>query len=398
VPRPTAFHSRMSALGVASRWEEWDGFLSPTMFDLDHLQEYIAVRTGCALFDVSPLYKYDVRGRDALALMNRVIVRDVHKCRVGQVLYTAWCDDDGKVIDDGTVFRLGEDSFRMTAAIPTLHWLQDNAVGLDVEIEDVSEHFAALALQGPTSRDLVQRLTNADLKGLRFFRCTQSEVAGIPALISRTGYTGDLGYEVFVRPPDAGKLWDSVMEIGDDHKARPAGAVALELARIEAGLLLLDADFVSATQTQFEVKKTSPYDLGLAWMVDLKKDFFVGQTALRREKERGSRWNTVGLELDVTALERFYAEYDMPLHLPYRSWAEAVPCYADEAQRHNIGRGTSGMWSPTLKKYVVIARLDPRYTTLGTRIFIEEMIEAVSYSVPATVVRMPFFDPPRKRQ
>jgi aminomethyltransferase len=388
----------MSALGKASRWEEWDGYLSPTMYDLDHLQEYIAVRTGCALFDVSPLYKYDVRGRNALALMNRVVVRDVAKCRIGQVLYTAWCDDDGKVIDDGTVFRLAEDSFRMTAAIPTLHWLQDNAVGLDVEIEDVSEGFAALALQGPTSRHLLQRLTNADLKGLRFFRCTQGEVGGVPALVSRTGYTGDLGYEVFVRPADAGKLWDSIMEIGDDHKVRPAGSVALELARIEAGLLLLDADFVSAAQTQFEVKKTSPYDLGLAWMVDLEKDFFVGQAALRREKERGSRWNTVGLELDVTALERFYAEYDMPLHLPYRSWAEAVPCYADEAQRRHIGRGTSGMWSPTLKKYIVIARLDPRYTTLGTRIFIEEMIEAVSYSVPATVVSMPFFDPPRKRQ
>jgi len=398
VPRPTAFHSRTSALGVASRWEEWDGYLSPTMYDLDHLQEYIAVRTGSALFDVSPLYKYDVRGPGAMALMNRVIVRDVSRCRVGQVLYSAWCDDDGKVIDDGTVSRLAEDSFRMTAAIPTLHWLQDNAVGLDLEIEDVSEDFAALAIQGPTSRDLLQRLTNADLKSLRFFRCTQDEVAGAPALIARTGYTGDLGYEVFVGPADAGKLWDTIMEIGDDYKVRPAGSVALELARIEAGLLLLDADFVSATQTLFEVKKTSPYDLGLAWMVDLDKDFFVGQAALRREKERGSRWNTVGLELDVTALERFYAEYDMPLHLPYRSWAEAVPCYADEAQRNHIGRGTSGMWSPTLKKYVVIARLKPQYAKLGTRLFIEEMIEAVSYSVPATVVRMPFFDPPRKRQ
>lgn len=388
----------MSALGKASRWEEWDGYLSPTMYDLDHLQEYIAVRTGCALFDVSPLYKYDVRGRGALALMNRVVVRDVAKCRIGQVLYTAWCDDDGKVIDDGTVFRLGEDFFRMTAAIPTLHWLQDNAVGLDVEIHDVSEDFAALALQGPTSRDLLQRLTSADLAGLRFFRCTQTEVAGAPAVISRTGYTGDLGYEVFVKPSDAGKLWDSIMEVGDDHKVRPAGSVALELARIEAGLLLLDADFVSAAQTQFEVKKTSPYDLGLAWMVDLKKDFFVGQQALRREKQHGSRWNTVGIELDVTALEKFYAEYGMPLHLPYRSWAEAVPCYADETQQQHIGRGNSGMWSPTLKKYIVIARLKPQYAKLGTRLFIEEMIEAVSHSVPATVVKMPFFDPPRKKR
>ncbi len=397
MPRPTPFHSRIGPLCVASRWEEWSGYLSPTMYDLDHLHEYNAVRTGCALFDVSPLYKYDIRGRDALALLNRVIVRDVAKCRIGQVLYTTWCDDNGKVIDDGTVARLSADFFRMTAALPTLYWLQDNAVGLEVEIEDVTDDYAALALQGPTSRELLQRLTAADLTGLRFFRCTQSEVAGAPALISRAGYTGDLGYEVFVRPPDAGKLWDSIMEIGDDHQLRPAGNVALELARIEAGLLLLDADFVSAAQTQFEVQKTSPYDLGLAWMVDLKKDFFVGQEALRHEKQHGSRWNTVGLELDVTALERFYAEFDMPLHLPYRSWTEAVPSYADEAQRHHIGRGTSGMWSPTLKKYIVMARLLPQYAQLGTRLFIEEMIEAVSYSVPATVVKMPFFDPPRKR-
>jgi aminomethyltransferase len=368
------------------------------MFDLDHLHEYNAVRTGSALFDVSPLFKYDIRGRGALELLNRVIVRDASKCRVGQVLYTTWCDDHGKVIDDGTVSRLDEDLFRMTSAIPTLHWLQDSAVGLDVEIEDVSEEFAALAIQGPTSRDLLQRLTKADLKGLRFFRCTQGEVAGAPALVSRTGYTGDLGYEVFVRPADAGKLWDAITEIGDDHQMRLAGNVALELARIEAGLLLLDADFISAAQTQFEVQKTSPYDLGLAWMVDLKKDFFIGQEALRLELERGSRWTTVGLELDVTALEKFYAEYDMPLHLPYRGWTDAVPCYADEAQRDHIGRGTSGMWSPTLKKYIVMARLQPQHAKLGTRLFIEEMIEAVSYSVPATVVEMPFFEPPRKRR
>jgi aminomethyltransferase len=367
------------------------------MYELEPLHEYNAVRTGSALFDVSPLYKYDVRGPGALDLLNRVVVRDVAKCRIGQVLYTTWCDDAGKVVDDGTVSRLSEDFFRMTSALPSLHWLQDNAVGLDAIIEDVSEEFAGLALQGPTSRDLLQRLMTGDLSSLRFFRCMQSNVAGAPALISRTGYTGDLGYEIFVSPGDAGKLWDSIMEVGGDYQLRPAGTVALEMARIEAGLLLLDADFTSAVQTEFEVQKTSPYDLGLAWMVDLKKDFFVGQEALRREKEHGSRWNTVGLELDATALEKFYAEYDMPLHLPQQAWTDAVPCYADEAQRQHIGRGTSGMWSPTLKKYIVMARLTPQYAKRGTRIFIEEMIEAVSYSVPATVVKMPFFDPPRKK-
>jgi aminomethyltransferase len=388
----------MKPLGKASRWGEWAGYLAPTMYALDHLHEYHALRTSCALFDVSPLFKYDIRGPGALDLLNRVVVRDVARCRVGQVLYTVWCDDDGKVIDDGTVSRLSEGFFRMTSSLPSLHWLQDNAVGLDATIEDVSEEFAGLALQGPTSRDLLQRLMGEDLSGLRFFRCMQGEVASAPALISRTGYTGDLGYEVFVSPEDAGHLWDSIVGIGDAYKLRPAGTVALELARIEAGLLLLDADFISAAQTEFEVQKTSPYDLGLAWMVDLEKDFFVGQESLRREKAHGSRWNTVGLELDTTSLEKFYAEYGMPLHLPQQGWTDAVPCYADEAQRHHIGRGTSGMWSPTLKKYIVMARLDPQHATRGTRIFIEEMIEAISYSVPARVVDMPFFDPPRKKQ
>ena len=395
--RLTPFHARAEALSKGKRWEEWAGYLTATMYELDHIHEYNAVRTGCGLFDVSPLFKYDVRGRDAERLMNRVVVRDMSRCRVGQVFYTAWCDDAGKVIDDGTVARLREDHFRMTAAIPNLYWLQDNATGLDVEIEDVSDAFAGLALQGPTSRDLLQKLTSADLRGLRFFHCTQSDVAGASALITRTGYTGDLGYEIFVAPDDAEKLWDSMMELRSDYKMRPAGSVTLELTRIEGGLLLIDSDFISAKQTTFEVQKTSPYDLGLDWMVKLEKDFFVGQEALRREKEKGSRWATVGLELDVTVLERAYAEYDMPLHLPYAPWAGPAPIYSDEAQRHHIGRGNAGTWSPLLKKYIVIARVDARYGKLGTRVFVEETVEAKAYSIPAIVVKMPFFDPPRKK-
>jgi aminomethyltransferase len=368
------------------------------MYELDHLHEYNAVRWGSALFDVSPLYKYDVRGRDALALLNRVVVRDLSKARIGQVFYTTWCDDEGMVVDDGTVSRLGDDFFRMTAAIPTLHWLQDNAVGLDVTIEDVSDEYAAAAIQGPTSRDLLTKLTKADLEGLRFFHCTETEVAGVPAIISRTGYTGDLGYEVFVQPHNAETLWDAMMEIAEDYQMRPAGGVALDMARIEAGLLLIDADFMSASQTMFDVQKTSPYDLGLHWMVKLDQEFFIGRDALRREKEAGSRWNTVGLELDTTAIEEAYAKYGMPLHLPYMAWTDMVPCYADKAQTQHIGRGNSGMWSPILKKYIVIARIKAEHAKIGNRIFIEEMVEAVSYSIPATIVKMPFFNPPRKRK
>jgi aminomethyltransferase len=397
MPRVTPLHSRVGPLCQGNRWEEWSGFLTATMYDLDHLHEYNAVRTGCGMFDVSPLLKYDIRGRDAAALLNRVIVRDATKCRIGQVIYTTWCDDDGKVIDDGTVSHLTDDHFRLTSAVPALHWLQENATGLEVDVEDTSEQIAAISIQGPTSRDLLQKLTKADLPSLGFFRCARSEVSGMPAWISRTGYTGDLGYEVFVDPTEVEKLWDSMMELAANYQMRPAGTLALDQTRVEAGLLLLDADFVSAAETVFDVQKTSPYDLGLGWMVNLKKDFFVGHRALRREKEHGSRWLTVGLELDVTALEKFYAEWGMPLQVPQRAWAEAVPVYANASQTKHIGRGTSGTWSPILKKYVVMARIKPEYAKLGTQIYIEEMIEAVSYSVPATVVKMPFYDPPRKK-
>jgi aminomethyltransferase len=395
--KPTPFHERTGPLCQGHSWANWAGFLAATTYEPDHIHEYNAVRTGSGLFDVSPLFKYDIRGRDALAAVNRVAVRDLSKSRVGQVFYSVWCDDKGMVIDDGTVSQLGEDHFRITAAIPTLAWLQDTAIGLEVTIEDVSEQFAAVALQGPTSRDLLQNLTDVDLGGLRFFRCTDGKVAGAPALISRTGYTGDLGYEVFVGPDDAVGLWDAMMEAGGDYQMLPAGLATLDLVRIEGGLLGIDADFTSALQTMFPIQKLSVYDLGLGWMINPNKGFFIGRDALRREKASGSRYDTVGLELDITVMEKAYAEYGMPLHLPYTSWNSAVPIFRDEPQEHHIGRGTSGMWSPVLKKYIVMARVKPEYAKLGNLIWIEDVIESHAYSVPARVVKMPFYDPPWKK-
>jgi aminomethyltransferase len=365
---------------------------------MDHIHEYNAIRLGAGLFDISPLYKYFVRGRDAVALMNRVITRDVSKCRIGQILYTAWCDDDGKIIDDGTVARLGDDFFRMTAATPTLYWLQDNAFGMEVEIEDVSDAYGAVALQGPMSRDILQKLTDADMGDLEYFHLLETKLAGAPVNISRTGYTGDLGYEVFAEPAHCEKIWDALMVTGADHKMMATGMVSLDMVRIEAGLLLLDADFRSASSALFEVEKTSPYELGLGWMVNSNKGHFVGREALRGEKARGPATCTVGLEVDVLALEKVFAEHSMPLHLPYHSWVDAIPVYSDADQRDHIGRATSGTWSPVMKKYVVIARVKPQYAKLGSRIYLEQTVEARRYAVPATVVKMPFFDPPRKRE
>jgi aminomethyltransferase len=397
--RTTPFHSRTSALCEGQQWEEWAGFLAAKHYELDYTTEYDAIRWGCGLSDVSPLHKYDVRGPDAQAFMQRVVVRNLAQSKPGRAFYTVWCDDKGMVMDDGAVFHMAENHLRMSTTIPNLDWLQDNALGFDVTIEDVTEEIAGIALQGPTSRDLLKRLTSkCDLDKLKFFHCAHAEVAGIPATILRAGYTGDLGYEIFIEPQHAEKLWDSVMELSGDYKMRPFGLMALDQARIEAGLLQIDADFTSSTQTLFDVQKTSPLELGLGWMTKLDGDYFVGRDALRVEKESGSsRWATVGIELDVTVIEKYYRSYGMPLFLPQQAWSEAVPIYSDEAQEHYIGRGTSGTWSRLLKKYIVIARVEPRYGKLGTEFFIEEMVEARSYSIPATVVKMPFFDPPRKK-
>jgi len=338
-----------------------------------------------------------VKGRDALALLDRMVTRDMSKCRVGQVVYTAWCDDHGKIVDDGTIARLGGDSFRLTSAIPALYWLEDVGFGMDVSVEDVSEGQGALALQGPTSRALLQQLTGTDLDELPYFRIIEGKVAGVPTRISRTGYTGDLGYELFVDAIDAGKVWDALMETGQSYNLRPVGNIALDMLRIEAGLILIDAEFTSATQTFFEVQKCTPFELGLDWVVKLNKDFFIGQRALREELARGRACTTVGVEVDCVELEKIYAGFGMPLILPYQSWTDAVPMYSDGDQREYIGKATSGTWSPILKKYVALARIVPRFAKPGCKIFIEMTVEGRRFAAPATVVETPFFDPPRKR-
>ena len=397
MPKHTPFHSRTSALSQGESWQDWSGYVTPAMYELDHIHEYNTIRMGSALFDISPLFKYFVRGRDAEALLDRVVLRDVSRCRAGQVIYTGWCDDDGKIIDDGTIARLSDDCFRVTAAIPTFSWLEDNATGFDVEIEDATDAYGALALQGPTSRDLLQQLADADLSGLGYFHVVETKLAGAPTSVARTGYTGDLGYEIFVEPQHAEALYDAIFETGEGYQLMPAGNVALDMARIEAGLLLIDVDFQSSVKVIFDLQRSTPYELGLGWMVKLDKPYFVGQEALRAEKQRGPAWATVGLELDLTALEKLYGRFSMPLHLPYASWGAQLPIYADAGKRDHIGRATSGTWSPVMKRYVVIARVQPRYAKLGTRVYFEETIEAERLAVPATVVEMPFFDPPRKK-
>jgi aminomethyltransferase len=367
------------------------------MYELDHIHEYLAIRTACGLYDISPLYKYHVHGPDALRLLNRVVTQDVRRYGVGRVMYTPWCDDEGYVIDDGTVAHLEENFFRLTAADPTLGWLEDNAVGLDVSVEDVTDALAGLALQGPMAREILNELADSHLNGLGYFRLTHIHLGEIPVTITRTGYTGDLGYEIWVDPAWAEALWDGLTEVGDAYRLRPFGHMALDMARIEAGLLLIDVDFHSSRRVMFDIQKSTPYELGLGWTVKLDQPFFVGHSALRREKARGSHWLTVGLEIDLKSLEAVYADYGMPLQLPYGSWNEAVPVYAKGRPSAQVGKATSGTWSPVLKKYIALARLRPAYAKTGNEIEIEVTVEAQRRLARARVVPTPFFDPPRKR-
>jgi aminomethyltransferase len=397
MPRPTPFHSRTAPLCEGQSWQDWSGFLSATSYELNHQYEYYAIRTSAGLIDISPLYKYHLHGPDALRLLNRVQVRDLGSLAVGQVKYTAWCDEAGKVIDDGTVACLGETSYRLTAADPTLRWLQDNAYGLQVEVEDASEALAALALQGPASRDLLVRLAGEPVSRLRYFRLMQADLAGLPVTITRTGYTGDLGYEIWVEPQHAERLWDALVEAGEAYRLRAAGNLALDMARIEAGLLLIAVDYLSAKKTMFEVQKSSPFELGLGWMVDLDggRDYFIGQPALQREKARGPAWAMVGLEVSLPSLEALYRSFDMPLQLPAAAWNVAVPVYHPDGEQ--IGKATSGMWSPVLKRYIALARLRAEHATPGTPVHLEMTIEAQRLRSEATVVKTPFLDLERKK-
>src|SRR5579862_7436693 len=267
VPVGTAFHERTLALCESLNYREWSGYYTVGVYEMTHEHEYNAIRNSAALIDISPLFKYRITGPDATKFVNRVITRDINKVAVDQVIYCCWCDPDGKVVDDGTITRLGENDYRWTAADPSLRWFSQNSLGLDVQIEDISEKTAALALQGPTSGKLLQAAADADISNLKYFRVTHGRIAGVPVDISRTGYTGDLGYEIWVPWKDAIKVFDELMEKGRAFDIHPAGMVALDIARIEAGLILIEVDYISSKRAVIESQRYSPAEIGLGKLV-----------------------------------------------------------------------------------------------------------------------------------
>jgi glycine cleavage system T protein (aminomethyltransferase) len=394
VLKETPFHPRTAALMEGQAWRRWAGYVVASSYELSHEREYHAVRSAAALFDVSPLYKYLIRGRDAARLLDRIVTRDVMKCKVGQVLYTPWCDARGKVIDDGTVSRLEETTFRMTAADPTMRWLHLNAAGLDVAIDDVSEKTAALSLQGPNARAILELASGQELAGLRYFRLTSGKIHGVPVTISRTGYTGDLGFEIWADAARSLAIWDALIEVGTPYGITPAGMLALDLARNEAGLLLIEVDYVSAHHALIEAQTSTPFELSLGWTVALDKNQFNGRDALIAEHARGPAWRFMGIEVDWDSLERLYADVGLPPKLPTTAWRASVPIYVGGMQ---VGYATSGCWSPLLKRYIALAHLEGSAGETGMIVDMEVTVEHRRRRATATVRPLPFFNPDRKR-
>lgn len=392
--KTTPFHARTAPLVRAQTWRRWAGYQVASAYDPLPDREYAAIRNAAALFDISPLYKYQLAGPGAERLLNRMVTRDVSRCGVGQVIYSPWCDARGKVIDDGTIHRLDERVFRLTAAEPNLRWLQMNAVGLDVAIEEVSEQSGALALQGPLSRSILKQVSSADIDGLKYFRLVRTAIGGVPVTISRTGYTGDLGYEIWVDADQALPVWDALVGVGADYGITPAGIWALDLARIEAGLVMLDVDYHSAHHALIDAQTSTPLELGLGWTVRLDKGPFNGRAALRAEAAAGPAWSFVGIEVDWGSLEAQYRAHGLPPALPMVAWRTSTPVYRDGQQ---IGYASSGCWSPLLKQYLALAHLRASHAIPGTRVEMEVTVEHQRKRADATVRPLPFFDPERKR-
>jgi aminomethyltransferase len=395
----TPFHPATAALNRKQQWREWSGYFASSAYADAHDIEYNAIREAAALIDVSPLYKYIVAGPDARRLVDRVITRDATKLTAGRVFYTPWCDEHGKVIDDGTVHGLDDGTFRWTAADPQLRWLRMNGAGLDVTIEDTTERTAAVALQGPQSRAVLEAATGASFADLGYFRRRATKLkigrSSVVLDVSRTGYTGDLGYELWVDAAHAVGLWDALWRAGQDHAIRPAGMLALDVVRLEAGLILLEVDYTSARHAMNPEQNYSPGEIGLDRLVTWDKADFVGRLALERERRAGGpARRLVGLELDWAGIEGLFSAQGLPPAISPSVDRSARPVFVGGRQ---VGRATSVGWSPILKQAIALASVPPAHEAIGSKVDVEWTVEGRRGRVPATVTELPFLDLERKR-
>jgi aminomethyltransferase len=393
----TPFHPRLTELDRAHLYTHWSGYLSAVKYDLASRYEYFGVRNAVGVFDASPLFKYSIRGRDAEHFLSGLLARDIRTCRPGRAQYTVWCDSNGHVLEDGVVFRHAADDFLLTAAEPNLSFLQSRVGSLDVDVEDVSTDYAMLAVQGPHSRDVLATLA-PDIAELAYFGHTQTKIAGSEVTVSRTGFSGDLGYEVRVPAGDALAVFDAIWDAGVPHRIRPFGDEALNVLRIEAGLPLIGVDFTSSRYAFNDHDRFSPDELGLGWLlrtIDDPTRPFVGRRAILAEREgRTSRWRTVGISVDWRAYDELF--YDAGLIPPKEESAAAWETMLYDAAGERAGYAPSYAYSPMLQTHIGIARVRPELAEPGTPLQVEQTVNHVYTTTPASVVPMPFFAPERK--
>jgi aminomethyltransferase len=378
---PSPFHSRQKELNDNKTWSRWFDYLSVPAYTCS-TQEYFAGRNACGVFDLTPMTKHLITGPDALPFLNRLVTRDVAKIKPGRVGYAVWCTDEGQVIDDGTIFHLHEGVYRLCSQEHQINWLTINSAGFDVTIVEDTHDVAGIALQGPTSCAALKRMGLAGVENITPFGLDYFDFEGTRLMVSRTGYTGDLGYELFIHPDHAEILWDRVFEAGEQVNIKPMGSQALEMLRIEAGYILAGAEFMPAMQTVRPTHTRSPFELGLGWLVDFNKPNFNGRRALLAEKENGSRYALVRLDIEDNK--------------------QASHSYVYDTKKNNIGWVTSAMWSPSAKKNIALAMVETPHGKTG-----EDMLVDIYYQrelkwsrimVSAKVVKGPFWDPPRRRQ
>ncbi len=384
----TPFHERARALSQLDSFIPWAGYTTVDVFTSVE-QEYFAIRNASSLYDLTPMVKYRVSGADALRFLNRLVTRDIRKLAPGKVAYTVWCDDEGHLIDDGTVFCIARDEYRVCTAERQLDWFRASAIGFDVDISEVTEEVAALAVQGPTSCKLLRAVGLAGVERLKPFEHAEFSMprgtgAGqISMMVSRTGFTGDLGYELWMQPADAEAVWDALMAVGNSRAVRPIGSKALNMARIEAGFVLPNLDFVSAAHTLYLGTERSPLELGLAWLVDFKKGHFTGRRALLAERARGARRQLVGLDIEGTK----------PAH--------NALLYTERSGKKEAGSVTSATWSPTCKRNLALAMVDAPFfatgSTVWAEIYLNRELVWQRRMVRARVVERPFFARARRR-
>ena len=382
----TPFHNRARALSQLDSFIPWSGYTTVDVFT-NVEQEYFAIRNATTLYDLTPMVKYRIAGPAALPFLNRLVTRDISKLKVGRVAYCVWCDDAGHLIDDGTVFRLSEDEYRLCTAERQLDWLLSSAIGFGdsgrLVIEEVTDQIAALAMQGPSSYSALHASGLVGVERLKPFEIGTFEVEGITITVSRTGFTGDLGYELWMEPAQAERIWDILMAAGHTRGIRPIGSQALNIARIEAGFLQPNVDFVSSAHTVLRGRDRSPLELGLDWLVDFDKPHFTGRRALVEEKRRGAARRLVGLDI----------EGNKPAH--------NALLYSDRGGRREVGSVTSATWSPTCKRNIALAMIDaPQFqvgSTVWADIYLNRELVWERRMARARVVERPFFAPERRK-